>query len=300
MNKPTKLFLDHLEKERNYSKETIDSYARDIEKFFKYLSKEGVLFDKVDIAIIRNFLTEEINSGISKRSCKRRLSSLRHFYNYLVDVKFADNNPFIFVKAPKIDKTYPHALYKEQIEDIFKANSLRKDELKARDQAILELLYYSGIRAKELVDLDVQSVDTKKRIIRVFGKGSKERIVPFSMDCKIALEEYISKLRPTLFMKSQMPGPALFLNNRGQRLTVRGLEYILDKIEEKTGTFIGLHPHVLRHSFATHLLENGADLDVIQKLLGHESVNATQVYTHVTEEGMKETYFSTFPRAHKK
>ena len=169
-----------------------------------------------------------------------------------------------------------------------------------RDQAILEVLYFCGIRAAELVNIDVQSVNLPKRFIRVFGKGSKERLVPFSVECKTILEKYMKEDRPKLLEKSQMPTPALFMNNKGQRLTTRGLEYILDKIEEKTGLFVGLHPHILRHSFATHLLENGADLRVIQELLGHESINATQVYTHVTEEAMKDAYFNAFPRAHKK
>ena len=300
MNKPTKEFVTHLTKERNYSERTADSYARDIEKFFKFLAKEGILFDEVTLPIIRNFLSEELESGVSKRSCKRRLCSLRHFYNFLIKKGYAKDNPFIYIKAPKTDKTYPHALYKEQIEEIFKANAARTDILKSRDQAILEILYYSGIRASELVNLDVQNINIKARVIRVFGKGSKERLVPFSPDCQKAIEDYLSNLRPQLLKKALIPSAALFLNNSGKRLTTRGLEYILDSIETKTGNYVGLHPHILRHSFATHLLENGADLLVIQELLGHTSVNATQVYTHVTEEAMKETYSEYFPRAHKK
>lgn len=300
MNKPTRDFIKHLELDRNYSKKTIDSYTRDIEKFFKFLSDEGVLFDKVDLVVIRNFLTKELEQGVSKRSCSRRLSALRHFYTFLVKQGYTADNPFIFIQSPKTDKKFPHALYKDQIEEIFKANSARKDELALRDQAILEVLYYCGIRASELVNIDIQSVNLQKRFIRVFGKGSKERLVPFSMDCKIVLEKYINTYRSKLLAKAEMPTPALFMNSKGNRLTTRGLEYILDSIEEKTQVFVGLHPHILRHSFATHLLENGADLRVIQELLGHESINATQVYTHVTEEAMKDAYFNAFPRAHKK
>ena len=300
MNKPEQEFLDHLLTVRNYSPKTVASYQEDIDLFCEYIFKEGTLMEDVDIISIRNFLTEELARGVSKRSCKRRLSSLRHFYKYMVNVGYINNNPFIFVDAPKTETKYPHTLYKEQIQEMFKRNLERTDALKNRDQAILYLLYYSGMRAAELVSLDVQSISLKEQVVRVLGKGNKERIIPFTSDCQKVVKAYIDNERKELLRKSKELTPALFLNAKGERLTTRGLEYILDSIEEKTGLFVGLHPHILRHSFATHLLENGADLRVIQELLGHESINATQVYTHVTEEAMKETYENAFPRAKKK
>ena len=313
MNKPEQEFLSHLKDVRNYSPKTVISYQKDIDKFCEFIFKEGILLEDVDTICIRNFLTEELNSGVSKRSCKRRLSSLRHFYKYMVNVGYIPDNPFIFITAPKVPTKYPHALYKEQIEEIFKRNTEREDALQSRDQAILSLLYYSGIRAEELVNLTIQSVSLKERVVRVIGKGNKERIVPFSTECQKALKHYIDnerkehvRLYMEMFKKKPQDGkdqellPPLFFNHRGGKLTTRGLEYILDAIEEKTGLYVGLHPHILRHSFATHLLENGADLRVIQELLGHESINATQVYTHVTEEAMKETYIMAHPRAKKK
>lgn len=300
MNKPEQEFLDHLLNVRHYSSKTVDSYQEDIDLFCEYIFKEGTLMEDVDVISIRNFLTEELGRGVSKRSCKRRLSSLKHFYKYMVNVGYINDNPFVFVSAPKTETKYPHALYKEQIEDIFKRNLERTDNLKNRDQAILYLLYYSGVRAAELVGLDVQSISLKERVVRVLGKGNKERIIPFTTECQKVVKAYIDHERKDLLKKSKDLTPALFLNAKGKRLTTRGLEYILDSIEEKTGLFVGLHPHILRHSFATHLLENGADLRVIQELLGHESINATQVYTHVTEEAMKETYQNLFPRAKKK
>ena len=218
----------------------------------------------------------------------------------MVNVGYIKDNPFVFISAPKVETKYPHALYKDQIAELFKRNAERTDELALRDQAILYLLYYSGIRADELVKLDVQSIALKDRVVRVLGKGNKERIIPFTADCQKVLKAYIDKERIVLLRKSKDMSPALFLNAQGERLTTRGLEYILDAIEEKIGLYVGLHPHILRHSFATHLLENGADLRVIQELLGHESINATQVYTHVTEEAMKETYMLAHPRAKKK
>ena len=300
MNKPEQEFLDHLLNVRNYSPKTVASYQEDIDLFCEFIFKEGTLMEEVDVITIRNFLTDELNRGVSKRSCKRRISSLKHFYKYMTNVGYIKDNPFLLVSAPKTETKYPHALYKEQIMEMFKRNAERTDNLKNRDQAILYLLYYSGMRAAELVSLDVQSISLKERVVRVLGKGSKERIIPFTTDCQKVIKEYIDHERKELLMKSKDMTPALFLNAKGERMTTRGLEYILDAIEEKTGLFVGLHPHILRHSFATHLLENGADLRVIQELLGHENINATQVYTHVTEEAMKETYQNLFPRAKKK
>ena len=300
MNKPEQEFLNHLEFVRNYSKQTVLSYQKDIDLFCDFIFREGVLLEDVDTLVIRNFLTEELNRGVSKRSCKRRLCSLKHFYKYMLNVGYINDNPFVFVQSPKTETKYPHALYKDQIEEIFKRNAERSDSLASRDQAILYLLYYSGMRAHELVTLDVQSISLKERAVRVLGKGNKERLIPFTVDCQKVIKAYLDKERMELLKKSKEPTAALFLNANGERLTTRGLEYILDAIEEKTGLYVGLHPHILRHSFATHLLENGADLRVIQELLGHESINATQVYTHVTEEAMKETYMATHPRAKKK
>ena len=313
MNKPEQEFLNYLVNERNYSLKTAKSYQEDIDLFCEYIFKEGTLMEDVDVLTIRNFLTEELGRGVSKRSCKRRLCSLRRFYRYMVNVGYINDNPFILMRAPKTETKYPHALYKEQVQELFKRNSERTDDLKNRDQAILYLLYYSGIRAEELVNLDIQNVSLKERVIRVLGKGNKERIVPFSSECQKVIKKYLDDDRKRLVdryflwqKKQEANGkkpPArapLFFNAQGGPLTTRGLEYILDSIQEKTGLFVGLHPHILRHSFATHLLENGADLRVIQELLGHESINATQVYTHVTEEAMKDTYENFFPRAKKK
>ena len=155
MNKAEQEFLTHLQSVRNYSPRTVSSYQEDIDKFCDFIFKEGVLLEDVDVICIRNFLTEELNQGISKRSCKRRLSSLKHFYKYMLSVGYTKDNPFIYVSAPKVETKYPHALYKDQVADILKRNAERTDELALRDQAILSLLYYSGIRAQELVTLPI-------------------------------------------------------------------------------------------------------------------------------------------------
>ena len=304
MNKATHEFITHLQTHlkynRNYSPETIKSYTEDIEKFFAFLDEEDVLMDEVDVIVIRNFLTKELNSGVSKRSCKRRLSALRYFYQFMVNEGYLKDNPFLLIDSPKTETKYPHALYKEQVRQILEDNRKRTDELMLRDQAILSTLYFTGMRASELVNLTRQSLSLPSHFIRVIGKGNKERIVPITDECKKDLERYINESRPILQARGKAITSDLFLNNKGDKLTTRGLEYILDEIEEKTGNFVGLHPHILRHSYATHLLENGADLRLIQELLGHASINATQVYTHVTEEAMKSEYLSAHPRAKKK
>ena len=308
MNKPIIDFQFYLKNERNYSPQTISSYTHDLEGFFKFLLKEDIEMDDVDQIVIRNYLTDEINRGVSKRSLKRRLSSLSHFYKFLYKRGYVKDNPFLFVSSPKAEKKYPKTLYKDQVREILDLNKKSDDELKERDQAILSTLYFTGMRASELVSLDLQSVSLRQRVIRVIGKGNKERIVPITEECQKDITTYINTARNALTNRCKNDQRsiklnskrALFLNDQGDRLSVRGLEYILYGIEQKTGTFVGLHPHILRHSFATHLLENGADLRVIQELLGHESLNTTQIYTHVTEEDMKNEYSAYFPRAHKK
>ena len=303
-------FLNHLKNERNYSPMTVDSYHRDIDKFFIFLLREDCTLDEVDLIVIRNFLTEEINKGISKRSCKRRLSSLHHFYGYLVQKKYVKLNPFNYITSPKMEKKLPNVLYHEDVQALLKANSERKDEFALRDQAILEVLYYCGVRASELINIELMDINIRNRSLRVFGKGRKERIVPFTTECGESITKYLKDCRPALKTKYDLNPDFdennqkkemnyLFLNKDGRQLTLRGLEFILDKIEEKTGEYVDLHPHLLRHSFATQLLSGGADLRVIQELLGHASINTTQIYTHVSEEKVKKEYLAAHPRAKK-
>jgi integrase/recombinase XerC len=302
MNKPEKEYLDYLQFQKMYSPKTNDAYRRDIDKFFVFLGKEGTPFDKVDKLLIRDFLSEELTAGISKRSCQRRLSSLRGFYSYCKAHGYVALNPFKFVHAPKRPVRYPKALTIEQVDALFAANSRRTDFLALRDQAILELLYASGMRASELVALTARQIDYRSRMIRVFGKGKKERLVPFSQTASAAMSRYAKELRPLLVAKHQGADAveSFFLSAHGKKLSDRALEYILVQVQDKTGYYYGLHPHELRHTFATHLLENGADLRLIQELLGHESLNTTQIYTHVTPKAMAKEYQEHFPRNPKK
>ena len=287
-------FLEYLKLELNYSEKTIKSYQQDIESFDNYLSSKGESIESANPQIIRMYLSKEMEDGKTKVTCCRRIAGLRHFYEYLVRQNYIKENPFLFVGAPKKEIRYPEALYLEQVEMLFAKNKERQDDLKYRDQAIIELLYASGVRVSELVSIKMNSIDLKNRTIRVFGKGRKERMVMFTKSCQKTLQDYLknSPLRNS--------SDYLFTNAQGNQLTTRGAEYILKEIQNKCGIQLGLHPHMLRHTFATHLLEGGADLRVIQELLGHESINTTQIYTHITEEAMKQQFNMSHPRAKKR
>lgn len=294
-------FTNYLRFNLNYSPKTIESYERDIESFYLFIFSEGIDIDDIDGPIIRNYLSNQIQNGISKRTLCRRLSCLRHYYNFLLEKEYVHNNPFIFVHAPKKEIRYPRALYIEQVETLLARNKERGDHLMLRDQVILELLYASGVRASEFVNIKFQDIDFRNRSIRILGKGNKERIVPFSKSASLTMKDYRDNCRPLLLAKNKKIYNVdyFILNDQGKKLTSRGLEYILKNIEKLTGCNYDLHPHLFRHSFATHLLEGGADLRVIQELLGHESLNTTQVYTHVTEEALKAQFVASHPRAKK-
>lgn len=294
-------FLDHLKFDLNYSEQTIKSYHQDIDNFYQFIFSQGVDITDVDTQIIRNYLSTELESGKTKVTCCRRLAALRHFFDFLLCKKYIKENCFLYISGPKKEIRYPEALYLEQIEQLFEANKKREDEYALRDQAILELLYASGVRVSELVNIKLSHIDMRNRTIRVLGKGRKERLVMFSKSCQKTLMDYLKNSRDNLLSKNKEDFNVeyLFLNSFGKQLSTRGVEYILTEVQDKCGIPLGLHPHKLRHTFATHLLEGGADLRVIQELLGHASINTTQVYTHITEESMKHQFTMSHPRAQK-
>ena len=299
MNRPLAEFLKYLEHERKYSTYTVTSYKKDVDDFQEFIFKDEIELEDVDKYVIREYMMT-LSKSVSKRSIKRKLSALRHYYKYLVNNNYVKVNPFLVVHSPKTKNNFPTALYLKEIELLFSENLKRTDPLKVRDQAILELLYSSGMRVSEICNVNIQDIDLNSRVIRVFGKGKKERLVPYSEICKKCIIEYSRTLRPELLSKNNTKNNALFLNFRGARLTPRGFQYILKQITVKTGIEMDLHPHTLRHTFATHLLEGGADLRTIQELLGHESISTTQVYTHITTESMVAQYKMFHPRGKKK
>ncbi len=295
-------FLKYLKYERNYSDNTVLSYKQDLDCFHEFLYRENRDYLTIKVSDIRDFETERLTSSDSKRSLARRISSLKHYYKFMLKKGYVKSNPFMDLIPLKLNIKYPEAIYYSQIIELFKRNNERTDLLKSRDQALLELFYSSGMRCSEVVNLKTIDINFANKTIRVFGKGKKERIVPFSDECKVAMIDYAKNLREKLQenLAREKKTNYFFLNSKGEKLTSRGVEYILHQIENKNGMDIGLHPHALRHSFATHLLENGADLRTIQMLLGHESINTTQVYTSITKETLKKEYNEYFPRAKKK
>ena len=229
-------YLDYLKFQKNYSPNTIDSYKRDIDKFLIYMNEEDYTLQSIDLTLIRNFLARETIGRISKRSNARRIVALRQFFDYLVKEKVVNNNPFNIVSTPKIDKKLPEVLFNEDLNKLLSLNAERKDFLMERDQAILELLFASGIRVSELTELTLQNINIKERTMRIFGKGRKERIVPFSLSCQKSLQKYLDSTRKELLNKNEktINKPYVFLNGRGEKLTPRGVQYILNSIEKKT------------------------------------------------------------------
>ena len=302
MNKSESRFLSYIRSQRGLSENTVLAYQRDIDAFLAFVVEKGREMNDIDLPLIRKYIIFELYTRkTSKRTMARRLVSLRSYYDFLCDQYSEEflQNPFLFVSSPKQDIRYPSALYGNEVQKLLEENAKRADYLAPRDQAILELLYASGMRASELVKLRLSAVDYRSRRIRVSGgKGNKDREVYFSESAEKAMKAYYKGLREELLAKTDVfPKPvAFFLNHRGNPLTVRGLEHILSSIDERLGLNLGLHPHELRHTFATTLLEEGVDLRTIQILLGHESINTTQIYTHVSTKQMQDEYDRYFPQ----
>lgn len=285
---PLSNYLNYLKTERNYSPHTISNYARDL-RFLTGLFKGK----KVDRTAAREYLLALEKKHYSRRSIARKLSSARSFYRYLSREKLVDLNPFENLPTPKLPRKLPNFLYPEEITRLFKApDHVSPNGL--RDQAILEVIYGTGLRVIEIARMNLGDVDYDEGEIKVLGKGSKERIVLFGSRAKSALREYLAGGRQKLLLNGK--SSALFINRRGGRLTARSVERLIAHYAKKAGILKKVTPHTLRHSFATHLLAGGADLRMVQELLGHASLSTTQVYTHITKERLKEVYDSAHPR----
>lgn len=289
-------FQDYLLNVRRYSSNTVSSYSFDICDFTKFIRGLGKIFKDIKVDDVKSWILDLTERQIGKRSIKRKMSSLKSFYAWMYLQKKVDSDPFEYVHSPKATHALPDFFSEKEIDALLAANEKRTDKLKDRDQALLMLMFASGLRASEVVNLTFNQVDFDNRIMKVSGKGNKDRLVPFTNSAKEAMLNYINDLRKDLLKEDTK---YIFLNSKGNKMTVRGLEYILDEIEAKTGLYGKIHPHMLRHSFATKMLNRGADLRTIQELLGHSSIETTSIYTHVAYENMKETYEKTFPRAKK-
>jgi integrase/recombinase XerC len=291
------LFLDYLKIEKNAATKTIEIYEKDLEHFFQFLMDEQISqLESVDYMTVRNYLTILYNNGLTKRSVSRHISTLRSFYKILVREVVVTSNPFTQISLPKQNYPIPQFLYDEEMEKLLAVNQLNTP-LGQRNQALLEILYATGIRVSECVYLKLEDVDLELQTVLVLGKGSKERYVPFGEFAKDSLNYYILNGREQLIGKHSNPDNYLFLNAKGNPLTARGIRVILNKLVKDAGLTIDLHPHKLRHTFATHLLNNGADLRAVQELLGHSQLSSTQIYTHVTKDRLSHVYKNAHPRA---
>lgn len=297
--KALELYQRYLKDQKGYSLKTISSYTKDIELFMKYCDQEDVAFFSCNTVLIRNFLENERRRGISKKSLKRRIVALRRYFSFLVNKNILNANPFINISTPKVDKKLPDFMYQREVNRMLELNKKRNDHLALRDQAIIELLYSTGVRVSELCSIKMLNLKLRNRTITILGKGNNERVVPLSEEARAAVEEYIKESRSQLILKTKQPSTYLFLNDKGEPLSTRGVQYILSKIEKNLGGGLSLHPHKLRHSFATAMLDNGVDLRTIQEVLGHKNLSTTQLYTHVSTARMKDDYQKFFPRSKK-
>ncbi|MEI3610904.1 tyrosine recombinase XerC [Pseudogracilibacillus sp. SO30301A] len=300
LNDSLKNFIQYLEVEKNVSDYTITFYTQDILLFAHFLENEAIRdLSEVDQQTVRVFLTKLYDRKLSRKSVSRTLSCLRSFFSFLEIEQIIEQNPFIHIPLPKQDKHIPSFFYQEELSELFEVSDLATP-LGQRDQAVLELIYATGIRVSECEGLTLQNIDFSVGIINVIGKGRKERILPFGQYAQDALQTYIKDGRLKLLSKSSTKTDFVFLNVRGNPITSRGIYYILNQMIKKTSLTVHMHPHKLRHTFATHLLNEGADLRSVQELLGHENLSSTQIYTHVTKDRLRNVYMNSHPRANRK
>ena len=280
-------FIDYLRFEKKYSENTIESYTNDLNKTLKLTNKDLKTLTKKDIQdLIQNIAKTE-----SLSSTSRYISTLKSFYKFLEIYKYVNHNPTSDINTPKKSKTLPKVLSEEEVDNLLDINL--NTDFDYRNKAMLELMYSSGLRVSELVNLTVNDIDLTNSLVRIFGKGSKERIIPINDYANEALNNYISNHRFNLFKNGE--NNYLFLNNHGNKMTRQGFFKIIKKLAQEKHIKTELSPHTLRHSFATHLLKHGADLRSIQELLGHSDISATQIYTHISNEKLKENYTQFHP-----
>ena len=291
-----KEFLNYIQFERGYSAHTVTAYQHDLEKFLNFIYQyDSILlkdFGKIDRQAIRHFLGKEYEEGNSAKTVARRLASIKSLFNYLVQAEVICDNPAIHIKTPKVEKKIPTFVQENKIEELMKMPDA-VTLIGKRDRAILELFYATGIRLNELAGLNIGSVNPQEKLLRVLGKGNKERIVPFGKPAKNALESYLKKRGKSWASPQETP---LFTSRGEKRIAVRTIQQRVNiYLKAVLGGRTGASPHTLRHTFGTHLLENDADIRSIQELLGHSSISSTQIYTKVNPKKMKDIYTDAHP-----
>lgn len=308
-----KSFLEYLKLERHFSDYTVKSYGADLIQFGQYLCGEigtsstqtqsfdaGMSLDQRQVACepttIREFLAYLYGQNYTKSTTARKLATLRSFYKFLIRRGMLSVNPLSTIRTPKQEKRLPKTLDLDQVQKLLDAPG-DGDLLSARDKAMLEVLYSSGIRVSELVELEMQDLDLQEGVLRVRGKGRKDRFTPIGSQAIKAIQRYFEMRNLDMRSQQSTDKMRVFLNKHGESLSTRSVRRKLDKYLVSAGLDPGISPHTLRHSFATHLLNNGADLRSVQELLGHQSLSTTQIYTHLTAGRMKEAYDAAHPRA---
>ena len=292
MDDEIKEFLDYLEFEKKFSLYTVDNYDKDITEFKEYLVMNNInSFKKVDYSLVRKYLVFLYEKKYKNTTICRHISSLRSFYKYLLGNKLINENPMELISLPKKEQRLPNFLYYNDLEKLLETPD-QSTSIGLRDKLIFEILYSTGVRVSELVNIKVKDIDFENKSIRIFGKGKKEIIVLFGDQALKLINVYLDQRGFT--------NEYLILNNRGNKITTRGVDLIIHKNSLKSGLKNKITPHTMRHTFATHMLNDGANLLTVQELLGHENLKTTQVYTHVSNERLRNVYLNAHPRARKK
>lgn len=288
-------YISYIRLEKNYSSRTVSEYSNDIQEFFSFLKQEEITeLNDIEYPEARLYVTRMYDKGLSRKTISRKISSIRSFYKFS-NARFGINDSaFRLLHHPKKEERLPAFFYEEELEALF--NSCQGDDPKSlRNKALVELFYATGIRVSELTSIELSDIDNSLGIVKVMGKGRKERYVPFGSFAQSALESYMKNSRPLLMKKKNHQ--SLFVNLRGDPITDRGVRHVLNMMMEEAAIDGKIYPHMIRHSFATHMLSNGADMRTVQELLGHSQLSSTQVYTHITKEHLRKTYMNTHPRA---
>lgn len=293
-------FLAYIDQLNTGSNHTHEAYERDIDDFIAFLNEEGITsFAQTDRIIVMNYIAslrqrDGVNGAMKNTSIARKLSSLRSFYRYLNEYIGISDNPFLYVKGPKISRRIPEFLFYDEMELFLNSFDLQK-AADLRNRALFEMMYACGLRVSEIAALKLEDIDFIDQVVHITGKGDKQRIVPFYDMAKQLLQRYLTEVRAKWIGNEKHS--LVFINQRGKGLTTRGIQYLMQKQADALHMSIHIHPHMFRHSFATHLLDNGADLRLVQELLGHSSLSTTQIYVHVSQERLKNAYIHAHPRA---